>query len=244
VIRPSPVFLGLLALWAGGGLLAWYDIGHPSLAVLLFVVAGWIVSLSLHEFSHALFAYRSGDHSIEGRGYLTLNPLKYTHPLLSIVLPVVFLLLGGIGLPGGAVWVNHHAIRGRLRNSLVSLVGPAANIAFFVVLTVVLGFRSPGHDTFWAALGLLAFLQLSAAILNLMPVPGLDGGNALRPWLRGDTAKLFDTIAPFGLIILFGALFIPEINVIFWDVVDGLAGLFGVPSGLVNRGLHLLQFWR
>ena len=48
------------------------------------------------------------------RGYLTLNPLKYTHPLLSIVLPVLFLLMGGIGLPGGAVWVDRHAIRGKL----------------------------------------------------------------------------------------------------------------------------------
>jgi Zn-dependent protease len=109
---------------------------------------------------------------------------------------------------------------------------------------VVLSLRSPGHDTFWAALGLLAFLQLSAAILNLVPMPGLDGGNALRPWLRRDAAKLFDAIAPFGLIILFGALFIPEINAIFWDVVFGIADLFGIPTGLVNRGLRLLQFWR
>ena len=242
--RLSPVFLGRVALWVAGGLLAWFEIGNASLAVLLFVVAGWIVSLSLHEFSHALFAYRSGDRSIAGRGYLTLNPLKYTHPVLSIVLPVVFLLLGGIGLPGGAVWVNHHAIRGRLRTSLVSLVGPGANLAFLVVLMVVLAFRSPAHPTFWAALALLAFLQLTAAVLNLLPVPGLDGGNALRPWLRGDGAKIFDTIAPFGLIILFGVLFIPELNAIFWGVIDWLTDLVGVPAGLVNQGLRLLQFWR
>jgi Zn-dependent protease len=244
VNRPSPVFVGLVALWVGGGLLAWYDIGNATVAVLVFVVAGWIVSLSLHEFSHALYAHRNGDHSIASRGYLTLNPLKYTHPLLSIVLPVLFLLLGGIGLPGGAVWVNHNAIRGKLRNSLVSLVGPGANVVFLIVLVVVLGFRSPGHETFWAALALLAFLQLSAAILNLLPVPGLDGGNALRPWLRGDAAKLFDTIAPFGLIILFGVLFVPEINVIFWDIIHWISDLIGVPDVLVNRGLRLLQFWR
>lgn len=242
--RPSPIFLGLLALWIAGGLLAWYDVGNATVAVLVFVVAGWIVSLCLHEFSHALYAHRSGDHSIASRGYLTLNPLKYTHPLLSIVLPVLFLLLGGIGLPGGAVWVNHHAIRGKLRNSLVSLVGPGANVVFLIVLVAVLGFRSAGHDTFWSALALLAFLQLSAAILNLLPVPGLDGGNALRPWLRGDTAKLFDTIAPFGLIILFGVLFVPEINVIFWDIIHAISDLIGIPDGLVNRGLRLLQFWR
>ena len=50
--------------------------------------AGWLVSLCLHEYAHALVAYRAGDLGVAERGYLTLNPLKYTHPLLSIVLPV------------------------------------------------------------------------------------------------------------------------------------------------------------
>src|SRR5207244_12367125 len=45
------------------------------------------------------------------RSYLSLNPLKYTHPVLSIALPIVFLLIGGIGLPGGAVYLNERAIR-------------------------------------------------------------------------------------------------------------------------------------
>ena len=67
---------------------------------------------------------------VADRGYLTLNPLKYTHPLLSIVLPVVFVLLGGIGLPGGAVWVDQHAIRGRLRHSLISRPARRTNVLF------------------------------------------------------------------------------------------------------------------
>jgi len=60
-----------------------------------------------------VLAYSGGDRAVAQRGYLTLNPLKYTHPVLSIVLPLIFVILGGIGLPGGAVWVNHGAIRGR-----------------------------------------------------------------------------------------------------------------------------------
>ncbi len=82
--------------------------------VFLFVMAGWLVSLCLHEYAHALVAATwAATTSVADRGYLTLNPLKYTHPVLSIVLPVVFLLLGGIGLPGGAVWIDHRHIRGR-----------------------------------------------------------------------------------------------------------------------------------
>ncbi len=214
--------------------------------VLIFVIAGWVVSLSLHEFSHALFAYRAGDHSVAQRGYLTLNPFKYTHPLLSIVLPVVFLLLGGIGLPGGAVWVDHGALRSRRQATMISLVGPGANIAFLAVLLIpfLVGVDVDAHPTFWAAVAFLAFLQLTAAVLNLLPVPGLDGGNAVRPWLRGDAAKIFDTIAPFGLIILFAILFQPKIGGVFFDGVRTLCDAIGVPRALVLDGWRLFQFWR
>ncbi len=69
------------------------------------------MSLCLHEFGHALAAYLGGDTSVRDAGYLTLNPLKYSHPLLSIIMPVLFLMMGGIGLPGGAVYINRHALR-------------------------------------------------------------------------------------------------------------------------------------
>ena len=244
-VRPSPIFLGIVAVWLAGGAMAYYEFGNPTVNVLLFVLAGWVVSLSLHEFSHALFAYRSGDHSVAGRGYLTLNPLKYTHPLLSIGLPLLFLLLGGIGLPGGAVWVDRGAVRGRLNASLISLVGPGANIVFLLVLAApfVAGVDTDAHPTFWAAVAFLAFLQLTAAVLNLLPVPGLDGGNAVRPWLSGDLAKIFDVMMPFGLLVLFGLLFEPHLNEAFFSVVRALTDAVGIPRSLAADGWDLLRFW-
>ena len=244
--RPSPVFVGVVALWLTGGAMAWLEYGSPVVNVLLFVLAGWVVSLSLHEYAHALTAYRSGDHSVAARGYLTLNPLKYTHPFLSIVLPLVFLLIGGIGLPGGAVWVNRGAVRTRGRASLISLVGPGANVVFFLVLAApfLIGVDTRAHPTFWAAVAFLAFLQLTAAALNLLPVPGLDGGNALRPWLRGDTAKVYDYLAPFGFLLLVLIIFTPVVSDSFWRIVLGISDLIGVPRGLIVSGLDLVQFWR
>jgi Zn-dependent protease len=244
--RPSPVFVGVAALWLTGGALAWFEYGSRVVNVLLFVLAGWVVSLSLHEYAHALTAYRSGDYSVAARGYLTLNPLKYAHPFLSIVLPLLFLLIGGIGLPGGAVWVNHGVIRSRARASLISLVGPGANVVFFVVLAApfLLGVDTRAHPTFWAAVAFLAFLQLTAAVLNLMPVPGLDGGNALRPWLRGGAAKVYDHVAPFGFLLLIAVILTPVVNGIFWYGVFVIAAVFGVPLDLILDGLYLVQFWR
>ena len=90
-MRISPIFLAFVALAVLGGYLSWDDARTgviPRLGVFLLVIGGWVVSLCLHEFAHAYVAYRSGDHSVEAAGYLTLNPLRYAHPFLSIVLPI------------------------------------------------------------------------------------------------------------------------------------------------------------
>ena len=87
----------------------------------IIVVVGWVLSLCLHEFSHAIVAYYGGDTSVKEKGYLTFNPLKYTHPFFSFVIPVVILLMGGIGLPGGAVFINRGAIRTRWWETGMSL---------------------------------------------------------------------------------------------------------------------------
>lgn len=64
----------------------------------VFVFVLWIASLCLHEFAHAQGAFVGGDTSVEEKGYLTLNPLRYTDPMLSIVWPLIFLALGGYGI--------------------------------------------------------------------------------------------------------------------------------------------------
>jgi Zn-dependent protease len=239
--RPSPVFLGLVAVLAGSGWLAWGGRGPTGLVVLAFVVSGWIVSLCLHEYAHAMTAYRSGDHSVAERGYLTLNPLRYAHPVLSIVVPVALVLLGGIALPGGAVWIDHGAIRGRLRDSLISLAGPLTNLACAVALVVPLRLAGDigAHLTFWAALAFLGFLQFTATLLNLIPIPGTDGGNALLPWLNDRWRRGFLMVAPYGLLILLALLWTPRFNALFFGLVGQISSAAGLPPGLVSLGFSL-----
>src|SRR5512142_2165373 len=101
---------------------------------------GWMFTLCLHEFSHALVAYYGRDYTVRAKGYLTFNPLKYTHPVYSIVLPLLFLVMGGIGLPGGAVYIEKWRLRSRAWVTAVSLAGPSANLLLAIVLGIVLRF--------------------------------------------------------------------------------------------------------
>jgi Zn-dependent protease len=242
--RPSPIFVALVALFVTSAVLSWNRVGNIGFDVFLFVVSGWLVSLCLHEYAHAIVAFRAGDRGVAHRGYLTLNPLKYSHPLLSIVFPVLIVLLGGIGLPGGAVWVDRHEIPGRLRHTLVSLAGPATNVLFALALVAPFAFGVDlAHLEFWAGAALLGFLQLTASVLNLLPVPGLDGGNMIQPWLSPQWRRGYDLMAPYGFLLLFALLWNPRINGWFFSVVFAVGDLLGLPAPLYAEGFHLIRFW-
>jgi Zn-dependent protease len=250
-VRPSPVFLAIVAITAIGGALAWNvdvaDDGTPPtiayVGVFVFVMFGWLVSLCLHEFGHAFTAWRFGDHDVEVRGYLTLNPLKYSNPMLSLGLPVLFIALGGIGLPGGAVYVRTAWMTPRQR-TVVSLAGPFANAVLAVVLLAVTRlFFDATHLVFWSAVAFLGFLQITALILNLLPVPGLDGFGALEPHLSHETQRKIEPVKGWGFMILLLLLLVPTLNSWFFSVVYWFFDLSGVPSVLVAVGGQLTRFW-
>ncbi|WP_030422392.1 site-2 protease family protein [Streptomyces sp. SCSIO 75703] len=245
--RVSPVFLGIAAVAAVAGWAAWTGFGDvPGFAVFLFVTAAWIVSLCLHEYAHARTALHAGDPTVGAKGYLTLNPLTYTHPLLSIVLPVVFVALGGIGLPGGAVSIERGRIRGRLRHSLVSAAGPLTNVLFAVVCTAPfwLDALDGVPPAFRSALAFLALLQVTAAILNFLPVPGLDGYGVVEPWLPPGVRRQAEPFARYGLLLAVALLlWVPVVNGVFFDVVHAVLCGLGVDESASSCGFALYRFW-
>jgi Zn-dependent protease len=237
----------MVAITAAGGVLAWLAgttvEALARVGVFVFVIAGWLVSLCLHEFGHAYTAWRFGDSDVAVRGYLTLNPLKYSNPLLSLGLPMLFIALGGIGLPGGAVYLQTSFMTKRQR-SLVSLAGPAANLVLAVaLLAAIMLLFDPFHGVFWSALAFLAFLQITALLLNLLPIPGLDGYAALEPYLSPETRRAVEPAKQFGFLILIVLLITPVINEWFFSFVYSFFTLSGVPARLASIGGQLTRFW-
>ena len=252
VVRVSPIFLGLLAVTIGCLVILWNGQLNPTFFLFAFIITGWVVSLALHEFGHALVAYIGGDTSVVGQGYLTLNPLKYTHPLLSIVLPLVILMIGGIGLPGGAVYINRGAIRSRGMHSLVSAAGPIANLICALLLALPFWILRPdfeflafrGHPYFWAALGTQIFLQITALGINLLPIPGLDGYGILEPVLPDNIVAAMWPLRQFGFMILIALFwYVDPFQEAFWRSMFQTMNNIGVDPGLALIGLQTLRFW-
>jgi Zn-dependent protease len=242
-VRVSPVFgipvgamlLGGAGLWSGAA---------PGLTLpltILFVLGGWVTSLCIHEFGHAFIAYLGGDRSVAAAGYLSLNPLKYLHPLLSIGLPVVFLLLGGIGIPGGAVYLNEQAIRNNRWRSLASAAGPLSNLLFAILIgwpfLVFQGAAPFGNEPFWAALAFLVFVELSAVVLNLIPIPPFDGFGIIAPWLSIELRILANRLGMLPLLVLFFLLWQGgPVSATFWNFVYGLSSSLNIPPELIDLG--------
>jgi Zn-dependent protease len=161
-------------------------------------------------------------------------------------LPVVFLIIGGIPLPGGAVMIDHHELKSKKWDTMVSLAGPAMNFVFALIMAVpfLVGVDFLAHPVFWSALAALIWIEVLAAIFNLIPVPGLDGGNALYPWLSHDWRRGFDAVRPYAVLVVFLLLWQTRIARPFQDLVFWVLARLNVPDYMVGIGMAKLLFWK
>lgn len=206
------------------------------------VVLGWIFSLCFHEYGHGLAAYLGGDKSIKEKGYLSFNPFVYTNVGLSIVLPAVVVLLGGIGLPGAAVMVNNANLRGRIWESIVSLAGPIFSLIFTAALIWFIRSTPPIPEEWLAGASYLAVLEIVVMIFNLLPVPGLDGFGIFEPFLPVSIQERLRNFARYGILILMVVLWtVPLANSLLWDSAFSIAFSLGLEPALVMQGMSAFR---
>ena len=215
------------------------------LSVAIFVCLGWIISVCLHEFGHAIVAYWGGDKSVKDKGYLTLNPLKYTDINLSLTLPLIFVLMGGIPLPGAAVYINHNRLRNRWWQSAVSAAGPvtSAIVALFLALPFKLGLALPNSELWiWSALAFLIYLEIYVTIINSLPIPSLDGYGVIEPWLPQQVQAQLGKFSKYGILFLFGMLwFVQPVSGFLGGLSASIASFIGVPIEMIGEGSSLFH---
>jgi Zn-dependent protease len=245
-LSPNGFYLVFAVLVAGAALAALSN--PPAVLTFVFVCIAWVASVVFHEFGHAVVAYHAGDTSVRDKGYLSLDPLRYANWQTTLVLPLILLALGGIGFPGAAVYLREDLMRTRLGRSMASLAGPGGTLIVLLVIDLILAvMRTAGwaNKALYPALAFLAFLQATALILNLLPIPGFDGYGVIRPFLPDSLRKSLKPVEGIAFLVLFLALmFFPPAGEALFGAAARLARSLGAPPEAMQAGLDQFLFWK
>jgi len=167
-----------------------------------------IFAITVHEAAHGFAARFFGDMTADRAGRITLNPLKHIDPIGTILLPALTLLVGGI-LFGWAkpVPVDFSRLRNPKRDMLwVAAAGPASNfvMALFWALMIKLSLTAPNiYSNPMALMGQAGvMINVVLMVLNLLPLPPLDGGRIAVSLLPNHMAFKYAQIERYGFIIL------------------------------------------
>ncbi len=201
-----------------------------------------IFAITVHEVAHGWVALKLGDRTAQMMGRLTLNPIKHIDPIGTIVVPGILLMMGGFifgwAKPVPVTYQNLNKPKSDM--AWVALAGPAANLvmAFIWAFVAKLGLGildtgvAMGEPMLYMGIaGILINTMLM--ILNLLPLPPLDGGRVLVSLLPGPLAWQVGRIEPYGFFILVGLIYFGILGMILWPFISSflslVAALFGLP---------------
>jgi Zn-dependent protease len=208
--------------------------------LVLFI--GLILSVTVHEYGHAQLAAWLGDTTPDRQGRVTLNPVAHIDIVGTIIAPLLFLFVlpGAIFFGWGKpVEVNPRLFTRRFSmrtgDTLVSLAGPAMNIAMALLLSLILvgalmAGVDPAHPVLGSHQGYIEYshglrgvilLNFILAVFNLLPVPPLDGGHVLINALPAQRRNIAEFLEKYGMFILLVVLVSGVLSLIFRPVLYG-----------------------
>lgn len=188
-----------------------------------------LFAITVHEVAHGWVAYMRGDATAKMLGRLTLNPIKHIDLIGTILVPGVLLLLGGFifgwAKPVPVTWRNLK--KPRLDVALVSVAGPLSNLimAIFwaILFKIALSFDPQPMNYAFALLTMSqigVFVNIMLMVLNLLPIPPLDGSRVISSLLPAKIAYHYERIEPYGFFVLLGLLAMGVLNLIMQPFVS------------------------
>ena len=215
------------------------DLSLPQLIAV--AVLPLIFAITVHEAAHGWVAKRLGDPTAQRLGRLTLNPIKHIDPVGTLLVPGLLLAVGGFifgwAKPVPVTWEN---LRNPKRDmAIVAVAGPGANLimALLWALIAKLGTLLP-ESLSWAATPLVYMGQFGIVInavlmvLNLLPVPPLDGGRVAVGLLPNRIGLQLARIEPFGFFVLLALLATGVLGRIIGPPVNLVQNVVSVAVGL------------
>jgi Zn-dependent protease len=201
-----------------------------------------VFAIVLHEVAHGWVANKLGDHTARDLGRLTLNPISHIDLIGTIIMPLaLFLLTDGQMLFGYAkpVPINPSNFKDPKKGmALSSLAGPGINMAMALIFAFVLRIVIPPFENIlpeqvweWVAipLGLMlgygVLINVVLAVLNMVPVPPLDGSRLVYWLLPNKLATAYYRLEAFGMVILLALLMTGVLGKIIWPLIKPILGI-------------------
>lgn len=191
-----------------------------------------IFAITLHEAAHGYVARHFGDLTAEKAGRISLNPLKHIDPFGTILLPLMMFLASKLLMGNGLLFgwakpvpVNFNQLRQPKKNMLwVAAAGPGANLlmAFFWAAIIKFGISIPDgiYVKPMILMGIAGIeINVILMVLNLLPLPPLDGGRIVVSLLPNKLAWKFAQIEPYGFVILLVLLVSGMLGVVLWPLI-------------------------
>lgn len=194
---------------------------------MLISILVFIIAIVAHEFAHGYTAYRLGDNTAKSAGRLTLNPFAHADPVGTILLPAFLIITHSPVVFGWAkpVPVNPNNFSNPKRGMLfTALSGPAANFLLAYIFASIYKMHFfPAYSTGWMFLLSGVMINLVLGIINLIPIPPLDGSNILIAVLPPAVAKKYVQLQRYGFIILIGLLYFGLFDRVIFPLVKMFA---------------------
>lgn len=212
----------------------------PTLAIWALPV---LLAITLHEAAHGYVARYFGDPTADLAGRITLNPLRHIDPVGTILVPVGILALSALAGAGGILFgwakpvpVNFSRLRNPKADMLwVAAAGPFTNLVMAVMWSILGAQAAAIQGAYSVPLMQMADagVQINAVlmILNLLPIPPLDGGRIAVSLLPNQLAWRFARIEPYGFPILLVLLFTGVLGGILWPLIAGFRYVLALSFG-------------
>ena len=172
----------------------------------IFIYALIYLSISVHEFGHSFFGFIGGDWAVRSNGYLTLNFLKYAHPVLTFIVPAILFFTAGFAVSGAAVYIREQYIKSGLMRFLTHAGGVIGNALMIIALIGLKPFilNYLPSENLNSSIDFVIYINALMIAYNLIPIPPLDGFNILLSPLPNDLFKqhLLKICTPFGFFLL------------------------------------------
>lgn len=213
-------------------------------AAIVVVAIMLLIGFPVHEFAHAMAAFRLGDGTARMFGRVTLDPRAHFDPLGGTLLAVTFISSSVTGFPFGFGWAKPTPVNpmnlagGRRGEAIVAAAGPLSNLVLAAVAAIPLRYmQATGLDVqvplLALALTYFIFINIALMVFNFLPIPPLDGSKVLFAFLdRRTEYQVRPFLEQYGFFILLALLFLPPGNPIGWAVIGPI--IFGVFEFLVG----------